>query len=88
MDKMDISSTSSVHLVADADFVSSPVAFRVHVASDANRSDPCHEKNHLFFCLVVVALVILTSVGVCSCRGDEPFRWSRSDVSINGGTPK
>lgn len=39
MDKMDISSTSSVHLVADADFVSSPVAFRVHVASDANRSD-------------------------------------------------
>lgn len=49
MDKMDISSTSSVHLVADADFVSSPVAFRVHVASDANRSDPCHEKNHLVF---------------------------------------
>ena len=37
---MDISSTSSVRLLADADFVSSPMAFRVQVASDADRSDP------------------------------------------------
>ena len=70
---MDISSTRAVHLIADADFVSSPVAFRVHVASDVDRSDPCHFRIFWFSGLAVFVAVILNSEGICWRRGDDPF---------------